>query len=196
MRGGRQVIKPSDLSKGLQHDHNKRGKKSPALFIVLRLATMSKTTRATQALQKAGIAFTTHSYAYDPSAERVGLQAAQALGADPATVLKTLMAEIDGKPVCVVVPANCEVSMKRLAAAFGGKAAQMMKPADAERLTGYHVGGISPFGQKRAVPTALEQTALAAPAVYINGGQRGLQVRLAPQDALVLLGGKAAALVV
>lgn len=156
---------------------------------------MSKTTRATQALQKAGIAFTTVTYEYDPSADRIGLQAAEAIGAEPHRVLKTLMAEVDGKPVCVVVPSDKEVSMKKLAAAFGGKSAQMMKPADAERLTGYHVGGISPFGQKRKVPTAMEEAALVEDTVFINGGQRGLQVNLKPADALKVLEAKAAALV-
>ena len=78
----------------------------------------------------------------------------------PARVLKTLMAEVDGKPVCAVVPSDCEVSMKKLAGAFGAKAAKMMRPADAERLTGYHVGGISPFGQKKRVPVAIEEAAL------------------------------------
>ena len=148
---------------------------------------MSKTTRATQVISQAGVAFTVHTYDYDPGAERVGLQAAEALGEAPHRVLKTLMAEVDGKPVCVVVPSDREVSMKRLASAFGGKSANMMKPADAERLTGYHVGGISPFGQKKTVPTAIEETALAEPLVYINGGQRGLQVRLDPKDALKVL---------
>ncbi|ANM02479.1 Cys-tRNA(Pro)/Cys-tRNA(Cys) deacylase [Rhizobium phaseoli] len=148
---------------------------------------MSKTTRATQVLSHAGIAFTIHTYDYDPGAERVGLQAAEALGEAPHRVLKTLMAEVDGKPVCVVVPSDREVSMKKLASAFGGKSANMMKPADAERLTGYHVGGISPFGQKKTVPTAIEEAALAEPLVYLNGGQRGLQVRLAPKDALAVL---------
>ncbi|MEB3043150.1 Cys-tRNA(Pro) deacylase [Rhizobium mulingense] len=148
---------------------------------------MSKTTRATQVLSKSGIAFTVHTYDYDPGAERVGLQAAEALGEAPHRVLKTLMAELDGKPVCVVVPSDREVSMKKLASAFGGKSANMMKPADAERLTGYHVGGISPFGQKKIVPTAIEETAFVEPLVYINGGQRGLQVRLDPKDALTVL---------
>ncbi|SCB57848.1 Cys-tRNA(Pro)/Cys-tRNA(Cys) deacylase [Rhizobium aethiopicum] len=148
---------------------------------------MSKTTRATQVLSQAGVAFTIHTYDYDPGAERVGLQAAEALGEAPQRVLKTLMAEVDGKAVCVVVPSDREVSMKKLAGAFRGKSANMMKPADAERLTGYHVGGISPFGQRKAVPTAIEETALAEPLVYINGGQRGLQVRLDPKDALKVL---------
>lgn len=156
---------------------------------------MSKTTRATQVLAKAGVSFTVHSYEYDPNAERVGLQAAEALGEEPHRVLKTLMAEVDGKPVCVVVPSDREVSMKKLASAFGGKSANMMKPAEAERLTGYHVGGISPFGQKKLVPTALEEATLTEPLVYMNGGQRGLQVRLAPKEALTTLNAKAASLI-
>ena len=156
---------------------------------------MSKTTRATLALERAKVAFTVHVYDYDPSADRIGLAAAEALGEEPCRVLKTLMAEADGKPVCVVVPSDREVSMKKLAAAFGAKAAKMMKPADAERLTGYHVGGISPFGQKKQVPTAIEETALAEPLVYINGGQRGLQVRLAPDEARKVLNAVAAALI-
>src|SRR3981081_169763 len=134
-------------------------------------SAMSKTTRATLALAKLGVKFALHAYDYDSNAERIGLQAAEALGIEPRRVLKTLMAEVDGKPVCVVVPSDREVSMKKLAAAFGGKAGAMMKPADAERLTGYVVGGISPFGQKRQVPTTMEETSLAQPLVYMNGGQ-------------------------
>ena len=156
---------------------------------------MSKTTRATQTLEKAGVAFTVHTYDYDPDALRIGLQAAEAIGEDPARVLKTLMAEVDGKPVCVVVPSDREVSMKKLAAAFKGKSATMMKPADAERLTGYHVGGISPFGQKKRVATAIEAESLLHDQVYMNGGQRGLQVRLSPADAQTVLGAVAAALI-
>jgi Cys-tRNA(Pro)/Cys-tRNA(Cys) deacylase len=97
-------------------------------------------------LEQAGIAFTVVTYGYDPDADKVGMQAAEALGESPERVLKTLMALVDGKPVCVIVPSDKEVSMKKLAAAFGGKAAQMMKPTDAERITGYKIGGISPFG--------------------------------------------------
>jgi Cys-tRNA(Pro)/Cys-tRNA(Cys) deacylase len=149
---------------------------------------MSKATRATVALGKAGIAFTVHTYDYDPDADSIGLQAAAALGEDPARVLKTLMALVDGKPACVIVPSDREVSMKRLAAAFGGKAAQMMKPAEAERIAGYKVGGISPFGQMRQVRTVIEEAALSQDLVYMNGGQRGLQVRLAPRDAVAVLG--------
>jgi Cys-tRNA(Pro)/Cys-tRNA(Cys) deacylase len=156
---------------------------------------MSKTTRATHALQQAGVSFTVHAYEYDPNAERIGLQAAEAMGADPSTVLKTLMVLVDNKPACVILPSDQEVNLKKLASVLGGKAAQMMKPADAERITGYHVGGISPFGQKRRVPTVLEQSALEHASVFINGGQRGLQVRLDPRHAAAALGAKTAALI-
>jgi Cys-tRNA(Pro)/Cys-tRNA(Cys) deacylase len=156
---------------------------------------MSKTTKATLALDAAGAAYTLHSYVYDPDAPRIGLQAAEALGEDPSRVLKTLMAEVDGKPVCVVIPSDQEVSMKKLAAAFGGKSAAMMKAPDAERLTGFVVGGISPFGQKKPVPTAMEEMALLEDRVYMNGGQRGLQVRLEPGEALRAMGGIAADLI-
>jgi Cys-tRNA(Pro)/Cys-tRNA(Cys) deacylase len=149
---------------------------------------MSKTTRATQTLKKLGVSFTLHAYDYDPDADSIGLQAAEALGVAPQRMLKTLMAEVDGKPVCVVVPSDREVSMKKLAGAFGGKSASMMRPADAERLTGYHVGGISPFGQKKRVPVAIEAAALGHATVFLNGGQRGLQVELDPNDAVKALG--------
>lgn len=153
---------------------------------------MSKTP-ATMALTRAGIRFRLHVYAYDPGAE--GLQAAEALGVPAHRLLKTLMVKVDGKPVCVVVPSDCEVAMKKLAAAFGAKSAEMMRPRDAERLTGYHVGGISPFGQRRTVPTAIEQDALTDASVFINGGQRGLEVELSPQDAQMLLNARIASLV-
>ncbi|MGA1831219.1 Cys-tRNA(Pro) deacylase [Rhizobium wenxiniae] len=156
---------------------------------------MSKTTRATQTLDRLKITYTTVSYDYDPNADRIGLQAAEAIGEEPKRVLKTLMAELDGKPICVVVPSDHEVSMKKLASAFGGKSAHMMKPADAERLTGYHVGGISPLGQKKLVPTAIEITALDEPYIFINGGQRGLQIRLVPADAKEALKAIAAPLI-
>ncbi|MBN8967383.1 MAG: Cys-tRNA(Pro) deacylase [Rhizobiales bacterium] len=148
---------------------------------------MSKVTRATKMLEQAGVAFSVHTYDYDSNADRIGLQAAEAIGELPSRVLKSLMALVDSKPVCVIVPSDCEVSMKKLASAFGGKSAQMMKPADAERLSGYKVGGISPFGQMRAPRAAIEQQAMAQDLVYINGGQRGLQVRLNPQDAAKVL---------
>ena len=148
---------------------------------------MSKATRATKALEQAGVAFTVHAYDYDPDAGKISIHAAEALGEPPERVLKTLMALVDGKPVCVIVPSDHEVSMKKLAAAFQGKSAEMMKPADAERATGYKVGGISPFGQMKPARTAIEEQALAHAHVFMNAGQRGLQVRLSPRDAADLL---------
>lgn len=156
---------------------------------------MSKTTPATLALSQANVAFTLATYDYDPNAERAGLQAAEAMGVEPGIVFKTLMALVDEQPVCAIVPSDEEVNMKKLATAFGGKSAQMMKPADAERLTGYRVGGISPFGQRRKVPTAIEEIALLCDEIYINGGQRGLQVRLRPADAIAALEAEAADLI-
>ena len=148
---------------------------------------MPKATPATQALRKLGIAFKLHTYIYDSTVPSggIGLQAAEALGVEPGRMLKTLMAEVDGNPVCVVVPSDCEVSMKKLAAALGGKSANMMRPADAERLTGYHVGGISPFGQKKRVPVAIELKAMDNLTVFVNGGQRGLQIEIDPNDAAI-----------
>jgi Cys-tRNA(Pro)/Cys-tRNA(Cys) deacylase len=156
---------------------------------------MSKATRATKMLEQAGVGFTVHTYDYDPDADRIGMQAAEVLGERPERVLKTLMASVDGKAVCVIVPSDREVSMKKLAAAFGGKSAQMMKPAEAERLSGYKVGGISPFGQMRRIPTAIEAQSLAHEYVFMNGGQRGLQVRLSPRDAVTVLDAIAAPVV-
>lgn len=143
---------------------------------------MSSATPATHALDAAKVAYVLRPYDYEAGAgEHKGLEAAHALGEPPARVLKTLLARVDGKPVCVVLPSDHEVSMKKLAAAFHGKSAQMMPPAEAERLSGYHVGGISPLGQRKRVPVAIEAAALAHDAVLVNGGQRGLLLQLAPR---------------
>lgn len=155
---------------------------------------MANTTPATLALAAEGVAYEILRYDYDPGSDRVGLQAAEALGLAPSLLLKTLMALVDGKPVRVIVPSDREVSMKALAAAVGGRSAQMMKPADAERATGYRVGGISPFGQKKPCPAVIEEDALFEDAVYINGGQRGLILKLNPEDAQRAAGAVAAAI--
>lgn len=148
---------------------------------------MAQATRATRFLETAGVAFTIHAYAYDPEVDRIGAAAAQALGVDPGQVFKTLMVEADGRPACVIAPSDGEISMKKAAAALRVKSVAMMKPADAERLSGYRIGGISPFGQMRPVPTVIDETALLWDDIYLNGGQRGLQVRLAGSTAAELL---------
>jgi Cys-tRNA(Pro)/Cys-tRNA(Cys) deacylase len=153
---------------------------------------MSKTTPGTLALDALGIAFELHPYIYDPDAPRIGLHAAESLGVEPAQTFKTLMIEIDGKPVCVVIPSDVEASLKKVATVFGGKSAQMMRVPDAERLTGYKVGGIGPFGQKRQVPTAFDETIELWDRVYINAGQRGLLLSIVPADAVRAAAGKIA----
>src|ERR1700742_915232 len=149
---------------------------------------MAKSTPATLALEKAKVAFTLHEYDYDPNAERIGMQAAEALGIEPARLLKTLMAKAGTDVVCVLAPSDREVNLKKLAAAAGAKSAAMLGAAEAERITGYHVGGISPFGQKKRVPIAIEEVALRHASVFLNGGQRGLQVELDPHDAVKAAG--------
>jgi Cys-tRNA(Pro)/Cys-tRNA(Cys) deacylase len=153
-------------------------------------------TPATAFLDTAGVAYSLATYAYDPDAESVGLQAAAALGAPPSEVLKTLIVRVDGRPACVVLASDREVSMKKLAAALGGKTAEMAPVAEAERITGYRVGGVSPFGQKKRLPTVLDADAAALPAAFVNGGQRGLQVRLAPADLARVLAAKTAAVTI
>jgi Cys-tRNA(Pro)/Cys-tRNA(Cys) deacylase len=148
---------------------------------------MAKGTPATLAVEKAGVAFKLHEYDYDPSAEKIGMQAADALGVSPARLLKTLMAKAGGEVVCVLVPSDREVSLKKLAAAAGAKDAAMLPAADAERFTGYRVGGISPFGQKKRARVFIEQSALAHETVILNGGRRGLQIELKPADLQHLL---------
>jgi Cys-tRNA(Pro)/Cys-tRNA(Cys) deacylase len=156
---------------------------------------MAKGTPATVALQRAGVAFVLHEYEYDPQAARVGMQAAEALGIEPARLLNTLMAKAGGQVVCVLAPSDREVSLKRLAAAAGAKDAAMLPPAEAERVTGYRVGGISPFGQRRRVRAFVDEAALAFATVMVNGGRRGLQIEIAPQDVMRLLAAETAKLV-
>src|SRR5882757_10297615 len=153
---------------------------------------MAKGTPATVALTKAGVVFTLHEYDYDPNAARIGMQAAQALGVDPARLLKTLMAKAGNAVVCVLVPSDAEVSLKKLATAAGAKDAAMLPPAEAERITGYHVGGISPLGQKKRVRVFMDTAALAHPTIIFNGGRRGLQIEIASAELAKLLGATSA----
>ena len=155
---------------------------------------MAKGTPATVALTRAGVTFKLHEYAYDPDAARIGMQAAEALGVVPARLLKTLMARAGSATVCVLVPSDQDVSLKKLAAAAGAKDAAMLPAAEAERVTGYHIGGISPFGQKRRVRVFVAQSALAHDSIIVNGGRRGLQIEVAPADLVRVLTATAAEL--
>jgi|SRR6185312_11320578 len=153
---------------------------------------MAKATPATLALQKAGVAFTAHEYDYDPNAKRIGMQAAEALNIEPARLLKTLITRAGDEVICVLVPSDREVNLKRLASAAKAKSAVMLGAQEAERVTGYHVGGISPLGQKKHLRVFIEKSALSFDRVVLNGGRRGLQIELAPDDLVQVLDAKAA----
>lgn len=139
-------------------------------------------TPATVALARAGIEFRLHEYTHDPRAESYGLEAAEALGLDPARVFKTLMASVDGRLAVAVVPVSGQLDLKALARALGASRATMAEVAVAERATGYVAGGISPVGQRRRHPTVLDATALDHPSVFVSAGRRGLDLEIAPAD--------------
>lgn len=143
-------------------------------------------TPAIAALTAAGVSFTLHPYEHDRAASSFGEEAARALGLPPERVFKTLVAEVDGRLAVAVVPVAGTLDLKALATAVGGKRATMADPAAAERATGYVRGGISPLGQRRRLPTALDHTALDDETIFVSAGRRGLQVRL-PPAALVAL---------
>jgi Cys-tRNA(Pro)/Cys-tRNA(Cys) deacylase len=147
-------------------------------------------TPATVALTRAGIPFTAHAYEHDPRAAAYGLEAAEKLGVDPDRVFKTLLANVDGALAVGVVPVAMQLDLKALAQALGGKRAEMADPALAERRTGYVVGGISPIGQRAALPTVLDESAILAETILVSGGRRGLDVELAPDDLLAVTGGR------
>ncbi len=153
---------------------------------------MAKGTPATGAVAKAGIAHRLHEYAYDPAADRIGLQAAEALGIAPARLLKTLMVRCGNEVVVALLASDAMLDLKRLAARAGAKSAEMLDIPSAERLTGYHVGGISPFGQKKRCRTFIDAGAFAHATVLVNGGRRGLQIELDPVAIEAALGAERA----
>lgn len=155
---------------------------------------MALGTPATVALSAAGIAFTAHSYAHDSANTNFGVEAATALGLDPAQVFKTLLTEVDGALTVAIVPVTGMLDLKALAAAVGGKKAEMADAKLAERKTGYVVGGISPIGQKIRHTTVLDETAELFDTVYVSGGRRGFDIELAPADLLAVTGGFTAAI--
>ncbi|WP_222194015.1 Cys-tRNA(Pro) deacylase [Modestobacter italicus] len=152
-------------------------------------------TPAVRALEKAQVTWTLHEY--DPSdgadGHGWGEAAVAALGADPARVFKTLVTRVDGALTVAVVPVSGHLDLKALAAAAGGRKASMAEPVDAERATGYVRGGISPLGQRKALPTVVDESALDLPTVLVSAGRRGLQVELAPADLVRLTRARTAA---
>jgi Cys-tRNA(Pro)/Cys-tRNA(Cys) deacylase len=148
----------------------------------------ARQTPATRAAQAAGVAVTVHEYAHDPSATAFGEEAVDKLGVPPARMFKTLVAQDAGGDRLLVglVPVDASLDLKALASALGGKSATMAAPAAAERATGYVRGGISPLGQRKRLPTAVDDSVTGFPTVFVSGGRRGLQLELAPADLVRL----------
>ncbi|MCA6060081.1 MULTISPECIES: Cys-tRNA(Pro) deacylase [unclassified Thalassolituus] len=142
-------------------------------------------TPAINCAKKAGITFNVHEYQHDPAAESYGEEAAEALGLDPSLVFKTLLVSLTGHKstlAVAVLPVTHMLSLKAIAKALGAKKAEMADPKLAERTTGYIVGGISPIGQKKALPTVIDSSAEALTALNVSAGRRGLEIELAPED--------------
>jgi Cys-tRNA(Pro)/Cys-tRNA(Cys) deacylase len=147
-------------------------------------------------LEAADVPFSLHPYRQDPGAGRYGEEAASALGLDPERVFKTLVVTAEGNPAVAIVPANRRLSLKAVAAALGVKRVEMCDPAEAQRITGYVVGGISPFGQRRKLPTLIDESCEQFDVIYVSGGRRGLDVGLAPSHLVRLLGAISAGIAV
>ncbi len=141
-------------------------------------------TPAIAALIRAKVVFTMHPYQHDPATTAFGDEVVAALGWEPERVFKTLVAAVDGALVVGIVPVAAQLDLKALAAASGGKKASMAKVADAERSSGYVAGGISPLGQRKALPTVVDSTAEQFETILVSAGKRGLQVELAPADLI------------
>jgi Cys-tRNA(Pro)/Cys-tRNA(Cys) deacylase len=142
-------------------------------------------TPAILALERLGTAYTAHEYEHDAAAQSFGLEAAEALGVPVERVFKTLVAVVDDtKYVVAIIPVAGRLSLKALAAAAGGKRADMARPPDAERITGYVVGGISPLGQRKALPTFLDVSALSQQTIFVSAGRRGLDIEVTPADLI------------
>jgi Cys-tRNA(Pro)/Cys-tRNA(Cys) deacylase len=148
---------------------------------------MATGTPATNLLTSKGVDFKAHEYSHDPNSTSFGLEAAEKLGVDPDRVFKTLIANVDESFAVAIVPVNQQVSLKSLARTLGAKRAVMADPAQAARLTGYVVGGISPLGQKRLLSTVIDQSAKEFETILVSGGRRGFDIELSPQDLADLL---------
>ena len=144
-----------------------------------------KGTPAIVAAERAAIAFTVHEYEHDPKAASYGLEAAEKLGVDPARVFKTLVADVDGVLTVAIVPVETQLDLNAL-----GKRVTMADPKLAERTTGYVAGGISPLGQRKQLPTVIDESAFGFETIHVSAGRRGLELELAPADMVALTGGR------
>ena len=158
--------------------------------------TGGKGTPATVAATRAGITFTLHPYEAtgEEAHTSYGEAAADALGIAYDRLFKTLVADVDGDLTVAVVPVSATLDLKALAAAAGGKRAAMADPVQAERVTGYVRGGISPLGQRKSLPTVVDASASGFPTIYVSAGRRGLQIELTPDDLVRLTGAGTAAI--
>ena len=145
-----------------------------------------KGTPAIVAAERAGIVYSVHEYAHDPKATSYGLEAAEKLGVDAARVFKTLVADVDGTLTVALVPVEAQLDLKAL-----GKRVTMADPKLVERTTGYVIGGISPLGQRKKLPTVLDESAFEFETIHVSAGRRGLEIELAPADLLALTNGRA-----
>ena len=146
-------------------------------------------TPATRAAKAAGITYTLHEYDHDPRADSYAGEAAEALGLDPARVFKTLVVSVGDDLAVAIVPAASQLDLKAV-----GKRAAMADTARAEKVTGYVAGGISPLGQRKRLPTFLDEGARAFPTIFVSAGRRGLEIELAPADLVALTGADVRAL--
>lgn len=147
---------------------------------------MAASTPAIAELRAAGLAFSEHRYRHDPGAA-FGMEAAQALSVPEQTVFKTLLCVVDDRPHVAIISVNCQLDLKAVATAAAGKRAEMMPVAVAERLTGYIAGGISPFGQRKRLPTLVDASAELYEVMYVSAGRRGFDIGIAPGDLISLL---------
>jgi Cys-tRNA(Pro)/Cys-tRNA(Cys) deacylase len=154
----------------------------------------SGATPALQVLAEAGVTHVLRTYKHDPRAGSFAAEAADLLGVPPERVLRTLLADVDGMLVVAIVPVSVSLDLKLLAAAVGGKHAAMAPVEQAERVTGYVAGGISPLGQRAAHPTVLDASALTHSTVLVSGGRRGLDIEIDPHDLVDLTNARVAPL--
>jgi Cys-tRNA(Pro)/Cys-tRNA(Cys) deacylase len=196
MGGGPRLLLWSDAARS--RDGEGGGDRRTGASIRENRGMSAQGTRATGVARRAGVAFELHSYAHDARSSLKGggrgyaLEAVEALGLEAARVFKTIVVAVDGRLGLAVVPADAEVDLKAVADALGGRKASIAPPAEAEKATGYVLGGISPLGTRRSLPVVVDASAGAFPTIHVSAGRRGLEIELAPGDLIALTGGRLA----